>query len=328
MDSHGNSSPRGETVISKLVVVMPTHRRPELLARTLRSLASCAKPQAFARTIVVENGGKHGAEEVVRHADSSLKTEYRFYGWNNKSAALNSVLETVKDCLLVFFDDDIRFATETLCAYARAAEGMDCGRFFGGPTGVDYEEPPPEWLRARLPASARGFALDPPPDVVKWPQFFLGFNWAAFSQDLKRCGGFNAAYGPEGSTVAGGQDSSIQETLCRLGTVGHYLPDAMVWHYVPKERCSPQWAHQRTYRGGISVGIHAAQSPEVRAKWLAFPRAAQRMLRKRLSKRDMLAMVHCNQDGRFVARSLYSFLCGFMKGYRIGVRDDGRDPQY
>ena len=55
-------------MIANLIVVIPTHDRTALLARTLRSLAECQKPASFARVIVIENGSQCGAEEVVRPA--------------------------------------------------------------------------------------------------------------------------------------------------------------------------------------------------------------------------------------------------------------------
>lgn len=32
------------------------------------------------------------------------------------------------------------------------------------------------------------------------------------------------------------------------------VPEAMVWHYVPKARCSPRWIIKRAYRQGVLRG--------------------------------------------------------------------------
>ena len=33
------------------------------------------------------------------------------------------------------------------------------------------------------------------------------------------------------------------------------VPDAMVWHYVPRERCTTRWLFHRKYRDGITAGL-------------------------------------------------------------------------
>ena len=67
---------------------------------------------------------------------------------------------------------------------------------------------------------------------------FLGFNWAASASDLIRMGGFNEERGP--GTVSRGQETDMQERMLKDGMRGRYLPDALVWHYVPRARCSPE----------------------------------------------------------------------------------------
>jgi glycosyltransferase involved in cell wall biosynthesis len=240
--------------MTALTVVIPTHGRSTLLARTLESLVGCELPPGYCRTIVVENGSRSGAEQTVRQAASKLAVDYLYHPVANKSAALNAVLEHVGEDLLVLTDDDVRFAPQFLVEYASAAGGETSGAFFGGPMGVDYEQEPPGWLKSYLPLSARGWELEEFDGAITQP-LFLGCNFAAFACDLRRCGGFDPFLGPGGPSRAGGQDKAIQASLLAAGVRGRYLPEARVWHYVPVERCTPRWLLRRKYCHAVRAGL-------------------------------------------------------------------------
>jgi glycosyltransferase involved in cell wall biosynthesis len=236
-----------------LYVILATTSRPQLLERTLESLAHCRKPDNFAAVVVVENGPRGDAKSTVAQCGADLVTRYEYIARANKSAALNHALEAVGDSLVLFVDDDIRAHRDLLCAYASAARRIGCGQFYGGPMGVDYEEAPPEWLLEYLPASARGWSLDSELSVIDDKGvFFMGCNWCAFASDIKEAGGFDPDYGPGSPSGRRGQETDMQRRLSDFGVVKVYVPDAEVWHYVPRERCSPKWALLRRYRASLS----------------------------------------------------------------------------
>lgn len=307
--------------MTEMIVVIPTHNRAELLGRTLRSLAECSRPERYRCTYVVENGGEFGAAEVAREADRSLNVQYRFVRPGNKCLALNSVLEEIDSALVVFFDDDIRFSSHVLVQYSNAAGDSTTGRFFGGPMGVDYEESPPAWLKTFLPQSAAGFHLDPPSGVAQGAAFrcdwFLGCNWSAFSSDLKACGGFDPAVGPGGYTGAAGQEGAMQMELVKHGSLGMYLPDATVWHYVPKDRCSPEWALNWAHRVGKSHGRRAG----LVGRKCGLAGLLCRSCTQKLSILGIVSMLTGSRPGRHRSRHLRRYFSGLMEGYRLGKAD-------
>ena len=178
--------------------------------------------------------------------------------------------------------------------------------------GVDYEQEPSEWLKAYLPRSALGWCLDKEVRTIDKSERFLGINWAAFASDLKKCGGFNPAFGPGSPTGSTGQETNMQKRLVG-GVRGIYTPNALVWHFVLKERCSSQWVLMRAYRNGVERGLES--QPEA-VKCFGYPRA---MCRQWLNKgwraiRDTLA-----SDPQVCFDAYYLFICysGFIKGNRI-----------
>lgn len=247
-----------------LQIIIPSHDRDGLLERTLTSLAACALPAELRRVVVAENGAKLGAEALVARFQDRLPIQYRYTDLANKSRALNEALADLTDEFVIFYDDDVRIDPGNPAAYLRAAAGRTGGVFFGGRCSVDYVERPPDWLLPRLPASARGWSLGDQPCPLELPRA-LGFNWAAFAADLKAAGGFNEARGP--GRWARGQESEMQERLFAAGVKGVYLPDALVWHYVPPERCSPEWALARTLPMAAQLGIVLAGRPALERWW-------------------------------------------------------------
>lgn len=234
-----------------LHIVIPTHGRPDLLKRTLDSLAECRIPDCLVRTIVIENGGTPGAEEVVAGLPERVKACYRFTPQGNKSWALNLALQEIEAGLVVFFDDDVRLAPHTLEAYVSAANQHGRGHFFGGPFGVDYQQEPPQWLKRYLTPCALGWE----PTSDDWARTgmtdFYGCNWAVFAQDVIDVGGFDQDLGP--SCVATGEESDMQIRLRATGLQPQYVSEAKVWHYVPTNRCSAEWALNRAYHTGAGM---------------------------------------------------------------------------
>lgn len=248
---------------SPMTILIPTYGRPTLLGRTLASLGVCRLPKSYTEAIVIENGSRAGAEAVVAEVAEvhpHLKLRYLHVERANKSHALNEALATVGDGLVVFFDDDVRLDPGVLEAYSEAAEHNSEHAFFGGPFGCDYEEAPPGWLLPLLPSSAKGVRFD----GRERPDYYLGFNWAAYGHELLSIGGFNPDFGPGSPTGARGQESEMQRRLRQAGARPVDVAKACVWHYVPTERCTPEWAVSRMYRSGLGSGARARQGKGAR----------------------------------------------------------------
>ena len=245
--------------MTELTVLIPTHGRPSLLARTLSSVAACARPPGYAGCVVVENGPASGAEGAVAAAAAAAPEagfRYLHHGRSNKSAALNAALAGLSASgpgahLAVFFDDDVRVSPGALSAYAEAAAAHPSGAFFGGPVACDYEAKPDADLLPLFPRSVQGYELD---DRGVMADEYLGFNWAAWVPEVVSAGGFDPSYGPGSATGARGQESEMQRRLRDAGARSVFVPTAEVYHYVPVARCSPGWAIRRAYHSATRLG--------------------------------------------------------------------------
>jgi GT2 family glycosyltransferase len=242
-----------------MVIIIPTCQRGELLERTLQCLVDADLPESLRRVLVVENGKKDEAETKVAHFSGKLPVEYLYTPVGSKCAALNLALVECSGELVVFFDDDVRIDPGCVRAYALAAEGKNGGEFYAGKCNVDYDVAPPEWLKDYLPFSAKGWSYGD--KICDLPEpLALGFNWAAFADDIKKAGSFNPDIGP-GRLISVGDETDLQREMLRLGMKGVYLPAALVWHHVPADRCSTEWTLERNRRMGLLVGMKLAGAP-------------------------------------------------------------------
>lgn len=228
---------------ASLSIVIATCDSGILLTRTLHSLLECNLPSTFRQVIIVENGGGHNLEAVVEKFQDRLQIKYINIPEGNKNLSLNTALVEADDDFIVFFDDDVRIDPACISAYADLTSKHSSGTFIAGNCGVDYEEPPPSWMLQYLPLSAKGWSKGEKICDLDGPEA-LGFNWGAFAKDIRAVGGFNEDIGP-GTKVAIGDETDMQTRLMKSQAKGIYAPLAKVWHWVPNERCSIQWALNR-----------------------------------------------------------------------------------
>lgn len=299
----------------KLSVLIPTHGRAKLLGRTLASLANCSIPEGYVETVVIENGPKSGAEDTVAAASSQwphLKLRYLRVSRANKSHALNEALRSIDGGLALFFDDDLRFDREVIEAYASMAATSPRPSFFGGPLRSDFEETPSISLLALFPESVRGFSLS---DAAA-RGFYLGANWAAYVDDLLSLGGFDSEYGPGSPKGLRGQESEMQGRLRAAGYAPVDVPRALVWHYVPRERCTTRWLLRRSWSTGLGVGAKARHG-KARREFGAALRTLSSLparLTSGLFRGDTVKCIATLQQA--------SYYSGYLRGY-IGARGQG-----
>lgn len=238
-------------------IVVPTSRRQDLLARTLKSLAEARTPDAVTEVIVAENGGAHGAADIVERLAPGfgrVRLRHLLLEDGNKCRALNAALAGTRAELVCFFDDDVVVAAGALEAYVDAATRYGPRHQFSGPLVADWEREPAEWLKDYLPPSAKGWYHGEEEHYFDQP-YFIGSNWAAFRADIQRAGGFDERIGPGSPSGAIGDEMELQQRLLDAGSRGVYLPAASIRHHVPADRCDFQWVVKRRRIEGRTYAI-------------------------------------------------------------------------
>ena len=302
--------------VATVDVAIVTHRRPELLERTLASLAAAERPAGLAAVHVTEVGGADSSSSLCERFAADLPIRYRSTPDRRKAAALNQTLHQCEG-LVIFFDDDVVVSRATMTAYAAAARTAAAAAtacFWGGPVSVDRPHQPPEWLLPTLPKSATGYERLGTDGRFAFPTVALGFNWAALAIDLARAGGFPERFGP-GTVIPTGDETIAQLRLAACGLVGQFVPDARVTHAVPAERCSSDWMLGRTRAAGTMRAIYTSHfDPTAPATTAAKTR---RLIAQQLRSRRRALVRPWTPQGRFHWRRLGHLVRGFVRGCRL-----------
>lgn len=235
------------------MVLIATHGS-EGLPETLESLAKCELPSDYVGLSVIENGTENPTEvkQLVETYSDSLGAKYFHCRRGNKSHSLNQVIESLDENYLIFMtDDDIRFNEDLLMRYSNASKGTCEKVVFGGSLEIDTTGEPEPDMTSHLPSSMLG--------LTSWAEsdgrVFLGANWAAYSDDLKKMGMFDPRFGPGSPLRATGQESRMMKEMRKNGFEFQFIKSACVWHLVEPERYSDKFLADRKYRNGIEWGL-------------------------------------------------------------------------
>ena len=106
-------------------VIVPTHRRPEMLARLLRSLLAQDWPADRFEVIVVHNATPDATEAVVRAAaaGSRVPVQYHATAFSGPGPSRQFGAERARGTILAFIDDDCEATPGWIAAGAAAITG-------------------------------------------------------------------------------------------------------------------------------------------------------------------------------------------------------------
>lgn len=260
------------------VVCVPTFKRPDLLERTLRSLAEQQGGHDFA-VIVVEN---EGVERAGATRAQALLAEGLFKGFviveprQGNCKAYNAAWR----CALTRFpalrqvlgiDDDEEAEPQWLDAFLRAAESAPA-ELFGGSVTPRFEDGSRAWLAAhpvfRSHYSATGAV----------PILYSSANYLIRREVLEQLG---FPFLDESFDFTGGGDSDFFRRAKEAGFRFWWVQDAAMRETMPKRRSEFGWIAARGLRNGaISATIERRLDPtpkgrlKVLAKSLALLAAA------------------------------------------------------
>ncbi len=227
-------------------IVIPSYRRPELLARALRQCLAQRGVDSPFEIVVVDNDPAASAREIVAEiaATAAVPVRHVHEARPGISHARNTgVAAAAAGRYLVFLDDD--------------------------------EEPAPDWLAAFV-ATIRTSGADLAVGPV-YPRFTAGdadayrrrkytrdacvptgtrlARWAGIGNtilDKARC--FNCAEPFDPALgLTGGEDTVFLHQLLRTGRTLVWCAEAAVYETVPADRLDPKYLLRRAFRGGQGV---------------------------------------------------------------------------
>jgi GT2 family glycosyltransferase len=130
----------------------------------------------------------------------------------------------------------------------------------GGPVAARWDPAVPQWIRG---ASERHPRLGAPIALLDYgsraaelgPRTLLGANLAVRREAFTRVGGFPASLGKLRGTLLSGEDHELCRRVQAEGLCAMYLPDAIVYHWVPAHRAHASYFLRWFFWSGITHAI-------------------------------------------------------------------------
>ncbi|WP_146341546.1 glycosyltransferase family 2 protein [Nesterenkonia sp. NBAIMH1] len=221
-------------------VLVCTYRRPELLARLLRSL----EREGVRHLILVDNAPTPDARPILD--DCFPSGAYIHQPKPGLVRARNTSLDAVpaEASAVIFLDDDETvdpgwFDALLACARASSADAVS------GPVVADFDGPEPEWISTYGFVRRTDRPTGPGPKRLATNNTLVRAKWFAPASR----GGLGLRFHAAFNTV-GGEDSDLFDRLREAGAVFWWCAEAAATEHVPAERATREWLRSRALRGG------------------------------------------------------------------------------
>ncbi len=243
------------------VVCVPTYRRPELLARTLASLAAQVNVRPFA-VIIVDNDGAGRAGAVVatewlaggRLAGLAI-VEPKQGNCNAYNAAWRCALTRFAHARFICgIDDDETADPDWLSRLVAGAEGSGAG-IVGGSVVPEFEDPLAE--RYRLHPVFRSHYGE----TGSVPIIYSSANYLIRREVIEASG---YPFLDPAFNFTGGGDTDFFTRAKARGVRFHWQQDARMGEIMPARRTQWDWISARSYRNGM---ISAMIERKANATW-------------------------------------------------------------
>jgi len=249
-----------------LTVLICTHSRGPLLAKTLASLNAAARPRDWAVEILVaanacQDDTSAMLEDYCKQAGDRGKLPLTWFAepTPGKSNALNSALPRIHSDVVAFVDDDHRVDTGYLVGVCTAADAHREADLFCGRILPDWVGTEPAWVHDTGP-----YRIYPLPV----PRFDLGGSPRELSSEtaipgggnlflrtswLARTGCFSTDMGPKGHDLGGSEDLEWVQRALALGARLRYVPQVVQYHYVDLDRLTLPYLVKKAYKRTAST---------------------------------------------------------------------------
>lgn len=292
---NGRGSEQNKSVANppEISVVVCTFRNPQLLQKTLESLARQSLPAESYEIIVVDNNSQDETERIVREMQASVSNlHYIVETKQGLSHARNRGIDESKADLIAYTDDDAEPAPQWLERLVAVFESNADIWVAGGRVVGNWEQPPPSWLDESLHRYLSLSNWGDEPRRLTWPERVIGVNCAFRRCIFDQVGRFDTRLGRKRKLLLGSEDTEIQERVHAQGKIVYYKPDAEVAHFVPTTRMTREYFFSRNFgqgrtfalldfkdRGRLYLLVHCIRTTLFMAKHLAFT-AKQYVTRK------------------------------------------------
>jgi glycosyltransferase involved in cell wall biosynthesis len=240
----------------RLSIVIATYNRSAMLMQTLQSVVEQTLPREEWECVVVNNNSSDSTANdfeafAARYPDYNLRMVLEPN--QGLSYARNRGIRESEGEYIAIVDDDERIAPEFVASYVALFDQVPDAVAAGGPIVAEYPTGRPRWMSSfteRPIANTMYFGEE----VREFPRGRVpgGGNMALRRSAVRRYGVFDTSLGYVGESLVGGEESDLFERLQIAEAKYYYVPKAVMYHIIPKEKLTVEYLRRLSYNVGVS----------------------------------------------------------------------------
>lgn len=240
----------------RLSIVIATYNRATLLLDALKSVIRQSAPAQEWECVVVNNNSSDNTSECfAEFAGEHPEYNLRIVDEPNQGlsyARNRGIRESVGEYIAII-DDDEHIAEDFVAAYIRLFDDVPEAVAAGGPIVARYPTGRPRWMSCyteRPIANTMYFGEE----VREFPKGRVpgGGNMALRRSAIRRYGVFDTSLGYSGESLIGGEECDLFERLQIADAKYYYVPTAVMYHIIPREKLSKEYFARLSYNVGVS----------------------------------------------------------------------------
>lgn len=259
----------------KVTFIICTYNRAGYLDDTLRSLLRHNFPASQAELLIVDNNSVDQTPKVVNkyqqeHAKDENRIRYIKELNQGLSHARNRGIKEARAAHVVFLDDDIIASESLIATWLKFFSDHPEALAGGGRIFVQFDDPRPSWMSHFLLPLLGHHDLGGNPKTYPQNKYPFGGNMGFKKAVFDEIGPFNTDLGRKGKSLNAGEEKELFRRLREKSAEIHYLPEALLYHRVGKERLTPDFIRKQALGLGQSMKLRMedASPRQFLSNWL------------------------------------------------------------
>lgn len=257
----------------KVTFIICTYNRAGYLDDTLHSLQHQSLSDLHVEVLVVDNNSTDHTPKVVQRHQKSYSKDHnpiRYIKESNQglSHARNRGIAEAKASCIVFLDDDIRAADTLIPAWISFFAGRPEAMAGGGKIHVQFDDPRPDWMSHFLLPLLGHHDLGDSPKEYPNSKYPFGGNMGFRTSVFENVGNFDSDLGRKGKRLTASEEKEFFARLKAKNIAAYYLPEALLYHRVGKQRLTKEYVKRQAVGLGQSIALQVEGNPtEKLEKW-------------------------------------------------------------
>lgn len=238
-----------------ITATISTYNREKYIPKVLQSLKNQTLAKDQFEIVFVDNNSPDNTKalaENFKKENPDIRFHYYLETNQGLSFGRNRGIQEAQGEFITFIDDDAHLAPDYLEKILNYFDQYKDVVAIGSKILLDYESIKPKWENKYLNSLLGYFNKGDEAQYFSKKDYPRGSNMSFRMSVFEAIGLFNTDLGRKGKNLAGSEEKDI---FNRIYDVNHYkvlyVPDAIVYHYVPPERTTKNFIQKQALGTGV-----------------------------------------------------------------------------